>query len=1018
MSPRRLLSTGLFWTLTSMALLGALSLGQPARSAKFELQPAIKGLSSEDPTVIRDSAFRLSQLTPAARILLPAEASTVLSRLTSVIASAYPPEVRQAAAYGLGSITPYLRGRLTPDERTAALEALGRALEAGNPDPLRGAAAWATSSLLRITGNRMPAELRAKLFDELTNLIQSPIAGSSAAAAEALGVMFRNADEPAAGAYREQARGTVASLLNILAKNQDPAVQASVINALGVIHHASEPVTTALTDVLRTNPNADTRIAAARALGEFGSSADTSAPVLASAVLDSNETLQIAAASSLAFIGSKAARLPDVVEYLGIAIQQNDNPKLQETAAWALGRMGIAASNEVGDLKNALTAEAPDVRKNAAWALGEITDLQNGGTRADHQKRIDEAQSTCRALLEIFSRPDPNADVRSAAVNALAVIAGKAERAGVFELLSALEKAQDAGLQSRGSGWSLLSDPSSEQAMKTIRDSIAELRARSFRQHFLSWASNTWVIGITALAALYLIWFAVLRFAVLPIRPTYILRWNDALESQALKLPGILTNINIPLRYLVLVGFYRFHDRILHAWVEMHCSLARESFSSRPPYKDRSVWVSLPVLLQENLLPELTPSDLLPHLQKNCWRIRIVGEGGSGKTAIACQMAIWGMHGNPERHLSRDLMLPVLLGPSSSGNIRNDLNALTEAIRRELQVTVSSTEPISKDLLDKLLRKKRVLVILDGVSEMPHEGVVAAEEWESVKHPDCPVNALVVTSRVNDTFAQGPNIDIAPLRIDANHLLPLMNAYLHKAGLHLDDVTLFESCRRLAAIVGVNRGITPLMARLYAQHLITAIPFTDQSVRQFPRNLPDLVLAYLNALNEKRQLEGPDNPTLHRLARMAAWECLRKEFRPTPTLIADVLAVFEKEGFGRRDLDFLEKSVGLIKVIEPEEKEIYFALDSIADYLGAMRAAELCETEEHWHDLLERCKAASGFPQAVKGFLVALEDYCVSKQRTLRVPQFALNDMAAITFMYKDLAHDSLGDPQLTAANG
>jgi HEAT repeat protein len=991
--------------LSLVLMLCSLTFGQDQRrNAKSELEPVVNGLISPDPIKIRDSAYGLSQLTPAGRVLLAAEASTVLARLMPVLDSRYPPEVRQAAAYGIGCITASLRGRMTLEERRTALEALSRALDPSNPDPLRGASAWATSNLLKITGTKMAEELRMRLLDELTNLVESSTPGIAAAGAEALGAVFRNADEAPSG-YHEQPQPAVTTLLNLLANTADAGAQTAAINALGSIHRQSEQVISALTHILSTSQNADVRIVAATVLGEIGSGAEVSGQALASALLDSNETLQVSAASSLASIGPKAAGLPHVVEYLGIALQQDNSPQLQETAAWALGKMGTRARSEADDLMKALENDSPGIRRNAAWALGEIISPYKTGPGSNVKSNVSEAEKVCRRLTTLLN--DSDANVRSAAASALAVSAGKAERGNTYELIPCLEQAQEAVMSAASERGALYGDPSAEQALRAIRDSIADLKGRSFRQHFLFWANNKWVIGGAILVALYVCWFLVLRFAVLLRRPLLILGWNDALESQALKLPGVLTNINVPLRHLLLVGLYRFDDRVLDAWVQTHSSAARESFTTRPLCKERSVWVPLPVVLQDDVLPELRACDLLPLLNRKRWRIRILGEGGSGKTSLACQLALWGMHEQSHARLSPDIMLPVVLGPNSSANIQKDLTAFTDAIRRELQVMIGSTEPVSKELMDRLLRKKRIVVFLDGVSEMPHERGAWTEEWESVKHPDFPVNALVLTSRVEDTFADGINFDIAPLRIDTNHLLPFMNAYLGKAGRRLDDVTLYESCRRLAAMVGIDRGITPLMARLYAQHLITATPFANQAVRQFPRNLPELVLAYLNVLNQKRQPEEPDNPTLHLLAKIAAWECLRKDFRPIPTLIADVLAAMEKEGFGRREIELLEKSTGLIKVIAPEEKEIYFALDSIADYLGAMRAAELCQSDEDWRDLLARCRTASGFPETAKGFVVALDDYCAAKQSALRIPQFAMNEITTIRLMCEGISEIS-----------
>lgn len=984
--------------MVASTLLGA---QEARRTAKFELAPIVKGLNSTDASTLRDSAFRLSQLTPAARILLPAEASTILQLLTWALGPANLPDVRQAAAYGLASITPYLRGRITSDERDAALSALANALDANNPDALRAAAAWATTNLTRITGTRMPNQLRSRFLDDLRNLLASKSPRAPGAAAEALGSLFRNAGGTVAtgnkseGANRGETEAAFKSLVDLLKTSNEADTQTAAINALGNINYQSRDMVSLLAQILMTSTNLDARIASARVLGELGFAEDLSGPALSSALLDSSEALQITAASALATLGAKTAPIDHVIENLGITLQQDDSPKLQENAAWALGRMGLGAESEAGDLMDTLESETPRVRRNGAWALGQVLTLDGRGSASRSSEQLSQAQEVCRRLMLALKDVDPH--VRSEAAGALAAIAARAQRSNAFKLLPTLTEAEQAIQDAVGNSGNLAGDPSAEQAKTLMVDSISALQAQSFRHRFLTWANNRWVMIPALVLLVYLVWFVLLRLALLNFRPLLVLRWNEALKSwQALKLPGFLSNLSIPVRHALLVGFYHYHDRVLNAWVNNVVTVAGENFKNRDPGKQRSVWVSLPAILENETVAELTAAHLLKFTNRKCWRIRLIGEGGSGKTALACQLGLWGMHEQPEKRISPEIMLPVVLGPNSSPLIRKDITAFTDGVRRELQILVGSTEPIPKEFIERLLRKKRILVILDGISEMPGDASAASQDWDVADDPEFPVNALVLTSRTRELFSGGLNVDISPVRIDTNHLLPFMNAYLANGGQRLDDITLYESCRRLAAMVGSDRGVTPLMARLYAEQMMTSVPLTDQSIRQFPRNVPELVLAYLNVLNQRRRPDEPDNPTLHQLAKIAAWECLRQDFRPSRAPKSGIAAAFEREGFTKTDLQFLERSVGLIRTIPPEEREVYFLLDSLADYLGAMRIAELCQSDEDWKDLLERCRASSGFPGVIAGFLTALADYCEAKQNTFKMPRFVSDEIAAM----------------------
>ena len=79
------------------------------------------------------------------------------------------------------------------------------------------------------------------------------------------------------------------------------------------------------------------------------------------------------------------------------------------------------------------------------------------------------------------------------------------------------------------------------------------------------------------------------------------------------------------------------------------------------------------------------------------------------------------------------------------------------------------------------LRTRRVLVILDGLSEMVSDPSAAEQDKASPIHPDFPAAALIATSRTKDVM-KGTHATIQPTRIDSEHLSRFMNAYLAKAG--------------------------------------------------------------------------------------------------------------------------------------------------------------------------------------------------------------------------------------------
>jgi HEAT repeat protein len=978
--------------ITSLALSVFTSYAQTTeRLCEVRVPRLLKELNSSDPNMVLDSAKCLSHLSPRIKVDLPSYASAVMEGLNTALRVHDRSDVPQAAAQSLAAVIPSLRGHIMDSVREATLDALTKDLSADNSEGVRDAAIQALTKLSGVTGTHLKGEQRKPIVDDLIVILESGNGRIQSSAANALGSIFRNAQAsltttPAEEVkeYTAEVSEAVSSLLATLRGNSDPKEKIDIVKALGSIKYSAQQVSSALVDNLKSNPDDGVRIACASVLSEFPSEAQGTGSVLASALLSSNGDLQIAAAYSLAFLRGRAAHSNDVIPNLGLVLQEQDNPELQRNAAWALGQMGPEAASQADHLVSALKSDEPSVRKNAAWGLSQIFPATFGDGSDSAQMVWLKAPHVIDELTHLIN--DADLSVRAVSAIALGNIANKLQHSSKYILIAPLQQAQralhSAVFEPAGS---LHDDSDSEQALRSVEDTVKTLQSGSLRQRLLGWTGNKFAIILASVVSVCLLWFAFVRLFLLRHRPLVILRWNESLRKADPynKLPWYLDIIKIPLK--LIISSYQYHDRVLDAWVAQNVTDARSNLTDRDPFKNRSVYIPLPVVWNGNTLPELTSEELHSTCKRESWRIRIIGEGGSGKTSIACRIALWAMDESPERRCSPRLMLPAVIGPSSPFNIRKDLSALKAAVRSELQSLIGSGEPVSDELIDRLLRTKRLLVILDGVSEMPQEPGTASQDWITPYDPDFPVNALIVTSRTPEFFAQGRNTDVSPMRIDSNHLLPFMNAYLAKDGQGIDDVALYDSCRRLAVMVGTDRGITPLLARLYAEQITSVAPLTDDGPKQFPRNIPELMLAYLNVLNQKPKSGDLDNPTVHLAAKITAWECLRQDFRPSRAKKSDVLTAFKAETLGRNELLHLENSLGLVKTVTPEEQDIYFVFDSVADYLAALRVIDLYRTEEKWNTLLLDCEAAPGFPDAIRGFVTALHDCCEAKQNLLEI---------------------------------
>lgn len=651
--------------------------------------------------------------------------------------------------------------------------------------------------------------------------------------------------------------------------------------------------------------------------------------------------------------------------------------QVRQAAANALGQFGAKAKSAVPALIIALKDENQYVRLNAASALGRI---------------VLEAKPAIPALLAALQ--DEKIEVRRNAASGLGGIAGvfqdKAKKLTNTELekeISDLEKALK-----------IVEDPTAqfpEQYIAVVRRPLLALQAEKQTRlvdRSLEWIiQHKWWLGAIAYITLVpLIWWLLLR-----VRPLWLLRINNALKPYT-DVPLPVIGISVPIRYALFVGFFHYHPRVLDGWVASHLKSVREEFQEKDTVRDRNVYIPVPVILDGETVPQLTAQDLQPKFKKQRSCLLICGEGGAGKTSLACQIANWAISDDQTERLCEHRMLPVLIEEELEVE-GSDKQSLIAAIRGQLQDLSNETEPISEELLERLLRKRRILVIVDHLSEMSE----ATRKAIRPELPDFCVNALVITSRTEETLGKVIKTTLKPLRIEGNRLSSFMEAYLtqRRKRDRFTDTEFFDACSRLSKMVG-TRNITVLLAKLYAEQLIAAKDGTvlgTQSLTPLPNNVPDLMLSYLNELNRDLNGEKLDDRIVQEDAKLLAWECLKGTYRPATTKRQDAIASLNGDDAENR-LKYLENRLRLIQTIGPAQDQIRFALDPLAEYIAALQLLEnYGKNQGQWRKFLAQSASISGSSATIEGFLLAVRDCCLHQGLEAKVPDFVAQELAKQT---------------------
>ncbi|HAJ61412.1 MAG TPA: PBS lyase [Cyanobacteria bacterium UBA8543] len=782
------------------------------------------------------------------------------------------------------------------------------------------------------------------------------IGAEASSAVPSLMVMLHDEDEYirriaayALGKIGPQASSAVPNLIEAL-QDSDRNLRMVAAYALGKIGSQASVAVPTLIATLQ-NKNAEVRLSAATALGRIGAEEKTAVPALIAALQDTDKYVRQGAADALGRFGAKGkTAVPALITAL-----QDKNKYIRLNAASALGRIGIEAKPAIPALIGALQDEKVEVRRNAASGLGGIAGVFQDKAQTLSSAELEKDISDLEKALKIVQNPE-----------------------GQFpeEYIAVVRRPL--------------------QALK------AEKETRLFDRTFEWILQHKWLL----LATSYVIFVPLLWLVLLRVRPLWLLKINDALKPYT-DVPLPVIGISVPIRFALFVGFFHYHSRVLDAWVAAHIKSVREEFQEKDTVRDRNVYIPVPVVLDRETLPQLTARDLQTKFKKQRGCLLIWGEGGAGKTSLACQIAKWAVSGDETERLCEHQILPVLIEEELDCEIA-DKQPFMAAIRGQLQDLTNEPNPISEELLERLLRQRRILVIVDHLSEMSQ----ATRKAIRPELPDFCVNALVITSRTEETLGQVTKTTLQPLRIEGNRLSSFMEAYLTQRGERdrFTDTEFFDACSRLSAMVGA-RNITVLLAKLYAEQLIVAKDSTVlgvgvQGLAPLPDNIPDLMLSYLNELNRSvtgdKFDDSPDGDsvqdsfasrTVQQDAKAIAWECLKQTYLPTTAKREDAIAALGGDNAEAR-LKYLEDRLRLIQTIGPALDQIRFSLDPLAEYLAALQLLEnYGKNQGQWRKFLAQAAAIPGAPTAIQGFLLAVRDCCLAKGEQAKVPSFVPQEL-------------------------
>jgi hypothetical protein len=245
-------------------------------------------------------------------------------------------------------------------------------------------------------------------------------------------------------------------------------------------------------------------------------------------------------------------------------------------------------------------------------------------------------------------------------------------------------------------------------------------------------------------------------------------------------------------------------------------------------------------------------------------------------------------------------------------------------------------EEVPSEMIEVLLRKKRILVIIDGLSEM-------SEKFRGKIDPDMGdfhANTIIATSRLKEdlkTNEAANKTTISPMRIAFYDLERFINTYLHESreSPSFSNLEVAKSRIDLNEIVGVdNTSVPVLLAILFVNSLVARRIGHETDC---PKNIPELFESYLRQLNRRSQQSSTplkDGMEGELAAKVAAWTCVEKNLHPAPIGLSELNKALSDAMLDKLGPDFLNKQ---LRILEPAGEGMWkFVLDPLAEYLAAL----------------------------------------------------------------------------------
>jgi hypothetical protein len=512
-----------------------------------------------------------------------------------------------------------------------------------------------------------------------------------------------------------------------------------------------------------------------------------------------------------------------------------------------------------------------------------------------------------------------------------------------------------------------------------------------------------WLVGISFVLSLLSIFTTFLY--VQPLWNIKIYRTLKLAQIDKLSIPGVGPTLQVALKTFTVLPWFVIHTRTLDAWVNAHRKDIEKGWgldtrfdNARSQDPASSVYVPLPIrIADENSGPTIQePSAIEIGALFDSKRslFVIVGAGGAGKTTLAQQIGRWALESGRPGGFPGHPMMPVWVDE----DLDSREHSLINLVKGKLAATLPE-EDVEGDILNALLRKQRIVVIVDRLSERSSETLEQIKTIYRSAYRSARIEALVITTRIKMRPHGSDPIYLYPRPLDASNLLRFMLVLLEdqaqrvrgqvqpeeelnsappKAALSSPEYQLAVGeyltglFRSAGDVDGSKTAILPLPVRLFVEESIRLLNI-GHSLDELPATLPDVYFRYLERVNpaDSTVKNFMTNDDFLRASMALAKLALGEDFIPKEFFKDEARETLRAHGWTDPvKLDpiqrMLDNGILLEKTVIGHSR-LRFVLDPVAENLAASAYVRQCDGDVQCLDELTRKAAISaGFRSAVE----------------------------------------------------